>query len=93
MARTVTFQGNPLHLIGRLVQEGMPAPRFSVTRQDLQPLRLEDFAGKVKVITTFPSIDTPVCDLQIKEFNKRASALSDAVVIIGISKDLPFNCS
>jgi thiol peroxidase len=51
---------------------------------------LGDFKGKIKVITSFPSIDTPVCDLQVKEFNKRATGLSSEVVIVGISKDLPF---
>ncbi|MCM8816467.1 MAG: thiol peroxidase, partial [Candidatus Omnitrophica bacterium] len=51
---------------------------------------LEKYQGKIKVITSFPSLDTPVCDLQVREFNKRASFLSDDVVVIGISMDLPF---
>jgi len=90
MSGKVTFRGNPLTLVGRKVLIGTIAPDFKVTSQDLKPVTLEDFKGKVKVITSFPSIDTPVCDLQVKEFNKRATGLSSDVVIVGISKDLPF---
>jgi thioredoxin-dependent peroxiredoxin len=42
------------------------------------------------VVNFFPSLDTPVCDLQVKEFNQRAAKLSPQVVVIGVSKDLPF---
>jgi len=90
MAGKVTFQGNPLTLVGRAVKVGSLAPDFKVTSQSLLPVTLGDFKGKIKVITSFPSIDTPVCDLQVKEFNKRATGLSSEVVIVGISKDLPF---
>jgi len=90
MSETVTFQGKPLILIGESVNVGMQAPDFEVVSSDLKPVKLSDFKGKTKVISTFPSLDTPVCDLQVKEFNKRAASLSLDVVVIGISKDLPF---
>ena len=90
MSAKVTFQGNPLTLVGRKVLTGTIAPDFKVVSQDLLQVTLADFKSKVKVITSFPSIDTPVCDLQVKEFNKRATGLSSDVVIVGISKDLPF---
>lgn len=91
MRTKITFKGNPLTLVGRVIKEDTPAPDFKVTGQDLREVRLSDFKGKTKIITTFPSIDTPVCDMQVKEFNRRAleSAAGEAV-IIGISKDLPF---
>ena len=90
MLRVIYFKGNPLTLVGRNLKVGGIASDFKVTSQDLKEVNLSDFDGKVKVLTTFPSIDTPVCDQQIKEFNKKASGLSDEVVILGISKDLPF---
>ena len=90
MAGKVTFKGSPLTLAGRMVKVGTGAPDFKVVSQDLKPVTLSDFKGKVKVFTSFPSLDTPVCDLQVKEFNKRSSGLSSDVVIVGISKDLPF---
>lgn len=90
MPKKVTFKGSPMTLEGRSVKEGDPAPVFKVVDPDLKEFSLADFKGKIKVITFFLSLDTPVCDLQVKEFNKRASTLSGDVVILGISRDLPF---
>lgn len=90
MGRTVTFHGKQLVLLGRTVQPDAPAPDFRVSAADLTPRGLGDFRGKVKVITFFPSLDTPVCDAQVQEFNRRAAAMGQQVVLLGISKDLPF---
>lgn len=90
MKRRVTFKGNPLTLIGRILENGKKAPYFKVVSQELKEVTLSDFEGKIKVLTSFPSLDTSVCDLQVKEFNKRALGFSPEVVVLGISKDLPF---
>jgi thiol peroxidase len=90
MPRQVTFKGQPLTLVGRSVKEGMPAPDFQASSQDLRSVGLNDFSAKFKIFTTFPSLDTPVCDLQVKEFNKKASGFGPEVIVVGISKDLPF---
>ncbi|OGX54376.1 MAG: lipid hydroperoxide peroxidase [Omnitrophica WOR_2 bacterium RIFOXYB2_FULL_45_11] len=90
MNRKITFKGSPLTLVGRNIKVGNAAPYFRVIAQDLKEVSLLDFKGKIKLVTSFPSIDTPVCDLQVKEFNKRAVGLSSDIVITGISKDLPF---
>ena len=90
MARMITFKGTPLALIGKPVKVGRRAFDFKLISQDLKVVKLSDFSGKIKVVNFFPSLDTPVCDLQVKEFNQRAAGLSPEVVIIGVSKDLPF---
>ncbi|MGA2774987.1 MAG: thiol peroxidase [Candidatus Omnitrophota bacterium] len=90
MPKGIYFKGAPITLSGRSLKAENIAPDFRVTSQELKEVRLSDFNGKIKVLTSFPSIDTPVCDLQVKEFNKRAGSLHDEVVILGISKDLPF---
>lgn len=90
MRAKVAFKGAPLTLVGRILKSGSIAPDFVVTAQDLTEKHLFEFNDKIKILTSFPSIDTPVCDLQVKEFNKKSSALSVDVSIIGISKDLPF---
>ncbi|MDO8488845.1 MAG: thiol peroxidase, partial [Candidatus Omnitrophota bacterium] len=77
-------------LVGRVLNIGSFAPNFKVISQDLLEVNYLDFSGKIKIIASFPSLDTPVCDLQVKEFNKRAAKISSEVIIIGISKDLPF---
>jgi len=53
-------------------------------------VNLRGSAGKVRLISVVPSIDTPVCDLQTRRFNQEASSLGDGVVILTVSMDLPF---
>ena len=90
MSRKITFKGVLLTLVGRILKVGILAPDFKVTSQDLKEITSFDFKNKIKLIASFPSLDTPVCDLQVKEFNKRAAQVSPDVIILGISKDLPF---
>ena len=66
MLKKITFKGAPLTLVGRDIKEGSMAPDFKVISQDLNEVTLSAFSGKIKVITSFPSLDTPVCDLQVK---------------------------
>ena len=88
--KTVTFMGNPLHLEGELPQKGQPLPSFAALDQAMAPVAAESFRGKVVVISSVPSLDTPVCDMQTRRFNKEAAGLSEDVVILTISMDLPF---
>lgn len=90
MAKIIHFKGAPLTLVGRSAKIGTEAPDFIVISQDFKEVKLSDFKGRIKILTSFPSLDTPVCDLQVKEFNKKAAGLSKDISIIGISKDLPF---
>ncbi len=84
----IKFKGSPLTLIGIIPsQEKL---NFKVIAKDMSEVKLSDFDGKIKVITSFPSLDTPVCDLQLKEFNKMATSFGKDIVVIGISCDLPF---
>lgn len=85
----ITFQGNPLTLVGKEVLVGECAPDFTVVKNDLSPISLSDLKGKTVVLSAMPSIDTPVCELQTIRFNKEAEKLED-VVVLTISMDLPF---
>jgi thiol peroxidase len=86
----VTLMGNPVTLLGEELKVGQKAPGFVVLDQDLQEINSDAFAGKVTLIASAPSLDTPVCDLEIKRFNEEAAKISDDVVILFISMDLPF---
>ncbi len=86
----VTFKGNPLTLVGSEIRVGSPAPDFTVLGQDLQPVSFSSSAGKVRIISVVPSLDTPICDAQTRRFNEEASKLSARVEIWTISMDLPF---
>ena len=72
----ITMHGNPLTLVGTPIKTGETAPVFYGINQQMQPVSLKEFAGKVVVISSFPSIDTPVCSAQMHHFNKMASELS-----------------
>lgn len=86
----VTFMGNPLTLVGPEIKAGMTAPDFAVVDNDLGPVSLADFKGKVAVISAVPSLDTPVCDMETRRFNQEAQALGDQVRVLTVSMDLPF---
>ena len=86
----ITFKGGPLTLVGDEVSVGQPAPDFTAVGNDLSPVQLSSYKGKVVIISSVPSLDTPVCDTQTRRFNKEAGELGDDVVVLTISVDLPF---
>lgn len=86
----VTFKGNPLTLIGKEVKVGDAAPDFTALANDLSPISLSSFKGKPLIISSVPSLDTPVCDMSTRRFNQEATALGSDVTILTISMDLPF---
>jgi thiol peroxidase len=86
----VLFKGNPATLLGPDVKAGDAAPDFKVVDNGLQPVTLTTDAGKVRLITVVPSLDTPVCDTMTRRFNLDAANLPDSVVVYTISVDLPF---
>ncbi|MDG4867582.1 thiol peroxidase [Guyparkeria sp. 1SP6A2] len=85
----VTFKGTPVEVAGQLPSKGETAPDFTLTTTDLSDKGLAAFAGKKKVLNIFPSLDTGTCAKSVREFNRRATHLTDAVVLC-ISMDLPF---
>ena len=87
---TITSKGNPLALAGRWPKVGDPAPDFTVLANDLSPVRLSDFKGKTLVICSVPSLDTSVCDTEVRKFNEHATSLGDDVAVLAVSMDLPF---
>src|SRR5688500_13919663 len=74
---------------GELPKVGAKAPDFKLAATDLKELSLKDFAGKNVILNIFPSIDTRVCAMSVREFNKRATSIPNTVVL-SVSKDLPF---
>jgi thiol peroxidase len=86
----IKFKGNPLTLVGTELKVGDTAPEAEVLANDLSPVKLSGFGGKVCVICTVPSLDTPVCDIQTRKFNEQAASLGNDVVVLTISMDLPF---
>lgn len=88
--RSATLKGNPITLVGPELKAGDRAPDFALNKNLMETASLKDFAGKVKLISVVPSIDTGVCDAQTRRFNEEASKLGENVVILTVSADLPF---
>lgn len=86
----VTLKKNPVTLLGDEVRLGQKALDFKVLDDSLKERFLGEFKGKIKLIASVPSLDTPVCDSEIKRFNDEMSKLSKDIVIIFVSMDLPF---
>lgn len=88
-ANVITFQGNPLTLLGPEIKVGAKAPDFTVLSKEMAPVKLSDSNGKVRIISVVPSIDTPVCDMQTRRFNEEISSI-EGLQVLSVSVDLPF---
>lgn len=88
----VTLRGNPVTLEGTShgIEVGDPAPDFTAVAHDMSEQSLSDYQGKTVILSTIPSVDTPVCDRETRTFNEHAAALGENIVILTVSMDLPF---
>jgi len=86
----VTMRGNPLTLVGTELKIGDRAPDVEILDNDLNSVKLSSYRGKICVISTVPSLDTPVCDMETRKFNQEADKLDPDVAILTVSTDLPF---
>ena len=85
----VTLKGNPVELAGKTLKVGDTAPDFKLQGQDLKDVTLASTAGKTRIITTIPSLDTPVCNKETKVFNDRIKEQPN-IQVLCVSMDLPF---
>ena len=84
----ITFKGNKVTLEGSVIKIGETAPDFNLTDNSLGNVSLNDTKGK-RIFVVVPSVDTPVCDREIRRFNEEAAALNDVSIYV-VSMDLPF---
>ena len=84
----VKMAGSPMNLVGAVPAVGSTVPSFTVVAGDLSAVTQADLKGN-RVFITVPSIDTPVCDTEVRRFNKEAAALGNVSINV-ISMDLPF---
>jgi thiol peroxidase len=88
----VTFKGTPLTLAGKAVAVGQQAPEFTLHYFEggLKTIKPSDLRGKPTFLSVVPSLDTPVCQTQTKNFNKELAGLGDRINALTVSLDLPF---
>lgn len=85
---SVTMMGNPINLQGNQLKVGDSFPEFTLTDTNLGTISSKQLKGK-RVFLTVPSLDTGVCDMEVRNFNKKAGEIND-VHIYAVSMDLPF---
>ena len=85
---TVTFKGVPMTLCGKTLREGGSLPDFTLTGNGLEMVRGSELTG-IRVLLTVPSLDTGVCDLEVRRFNETAAQF-EGVSVYAVSMDLPF---
>ncbi len=86
----VKVKGSSVTLLGEEIKVGQKAPAFTILDNNLKEGKSEAYNGKIKLIASVPSLDTPVCDVEIHNFNKEAAGMSKDIVVIFVSMDLPF---
>ncbi len=85
----ITFNGQPMTLVGEMTRTGEKAQDFSVLDTSMKTVNLSDYKNKTRVISVVPSIDTGICSAQTRKFNEKATSYKN-VEVLSISNDLPF---
>ncbi|WP_428897178.1 thiol peroxidase [Parelusimicrobium proximum] len=96
----VQDKGTKLTLLGSTLHTGDAAPEFKLSgfeedKADFTGIKItrvssDDFKGKVIIMSILPSLDTPTCKIETKRFNMEAEKMSDDIVVLTVSRDLPF---
>lgn len=88
MARSIKFGGADAALVGTEIKVGQQAPDFTVVGNDLSETKLSAVSG-IRLLVAVPSLDTGVCDAEVRRFNQEAANLPGVNIMV-ISMDLPF---
>lgn len=82
--------GNVEHTVQYdMLKVGDQAPDFELIANDRSTRSLSNYAGKVKILSVIPSIDTGVCAAQTRRFNQEAASLEN-IAVLTVSADTPF---
>jgi thiol peroxidase len=80
----------PTDLEGPEIKVGDKAPsNFTLVATDMSEVKGQDLSGTVRILCAVPSLDTPVCDVEMRRFNTEAAKLP-GVTVAAVSLDLPF---
>ena len=83
-----SLRGKQLTVIGEPLKPGDAAPEFDLVGAGMTSVSLKDTEGKVRIIATVPSLDTPVCSTETKKWEAQRADLGD-IAMITVSMDLP----
>lgn len=80
----------PKTLVGPELKPGDTAPDFTVVNGKGEEVQGASFVGTPLVISVVPSLDTSVCSLQTRRFDREAAGYGERLKVLTISADLPF---
>lgn len=86
----ITLAGKPVTLVGPELKAGGKAPDFILVDNDMNEVTLKDFQGRLKLISVAMSVETSVCDSQLRTFNEKAASLGKDIAVLNVTMDLPF---
>ena len=86
--KKITFKGKDITLEGNQLSVGDTLKNCTLVGNDLNEVELTKTNG-IRVILSVPSIDTPVCDTEVRRFNKEIESLPN-VHCYTVSMDLQF---
>lgn len=70
------------------LEQGAPAPDFSLPDQDGNQVSLADYRGRKVIVYFYPKDDTPGCTKEACQFNDNLQAFEQAgVPVLGVSPD------
>ena len=87
-AGAASLRGNPFTVVGAELKPGDAAPDFNLVGPGNANLSLKDTAGKVRIISTVPSLDTAVCSTETRKWEAQKADLVD-IAMLTVSMDLP----
>ncbi|QFQ01952.1 Putative peroxiredoxin [Corynebacterium urogenitale] len=72
------------------LEEGTPAPEFTLLNADGQQVSLADYKGKKVIVYFYPKADTPGCTKEACDFRDSLTQLNGQnIEVLGISPDKP----
>ena len=86
---TTQLKGNVVNLTGSELNVGDAAPAVTLPDGGLANVTVGGSKDKVQLLVVVPSLDTPVCATETRNFNSKAAALEGVETHV-ISMDLPF---
>ena len=86
---TTNLKGNPVNLTGTELNVGDAAPAVILPDGGLADVTVGGSKDKVQLLVVVPSLDTPVCATETRNFNTQAASLEGVETHV-VSMDLPF---
>jgi len=87
-----TARGHELTALGDELKVGDMAPDAELAGKGFvpAPVRISDYRGKVLILNTVPSLDTPTCDRETRHWEEERRALGGDIEMLTVSMDLGF---